>query len=162
MDTVGSWLSLGTVGMALGSLAIVFLGSTLRKEDRHHATLAAGITIVASAAYFAMTQGLGDLYVANTTVQSARYIDWLVTTPMLLISLGLVALPSNVKGRFATLATVVFLDVYMIVTGFVATVADSNSRWVWYAVSTAAFLGILALLYGRISVMAKKSAGKKY
>lgn len=161
MDTVDAWLMLGTLGMALGSVVLVLLGSLLRKEDRHHANLAAGITIVAATAYFAMMQGLGDLSIANTTVQSARYIDWLVTTPLLLISLGLIALPSNTKGRYSTLATLVFLDVYMVVTGFVATLADSSARWVWYAASTAAFLGVLVLLFGKLSISAKKAGGKK-
>lgn len=161
MDTVSSWLLFGTFGMALGSIALVLLGLFLRKEDRHHANLAAGITIVAASAYFAMTRGLGDLSVADTTVQSARYIDWLVTTPMLLVSLGLIALPSNVKNRISILSTLVFLDVYMVVTGFVATLADNSARWMWYAASTAAFLGILFLLFGKVSVTAKKVGGKK-
>lgn len=161
MDTVDSWLLLGTVCMALGSVAIVLLGSMIRREDRHHTNLAAGITIVAATAYFAMTQGLGDFDSLGVTVQSARYIDWLVTTPMLLVSLGLIALPSSVKNRISILATLIFLDVYMVVTGFVATVADSSARWMWYAASTAAFLGILVLLFGKLSVTVKKSGGKK-
>lgn len=161
METVNSWVSLGTVGMALGSVVLLLLGTMLRKEDRHHAVLAVGITGIAATAYYAMVQGIGDLDVSGTTVQSARYVDWLITTPMLLISLGLVALPSRVKDRMWTLSTLVFLDIYMIVTGFLANVADADTKWVWYTLSSVAFVGVLYMLFGKLLSTVKAVGGKK-
>ncbi len=160
MDT-SSWLWVGTIGMALGSLVLAYLGFNLRKEDRHHAALAVGITLVAATAYYAMVHNFGDLMVSGTTVQSARYIDWLVTTPMLLLSLGLVGLPSKVKNRGWTMATLVFLDVYMIVTGFLATLVDSSTKWVWFSLSTLALLLIAYILYVVIMKEVKASANPK-
>jgi bacteriorhodopsin len=161
METVNSWVWLGTVGMALGTFVLLLLGSTLRKEDRTHVGLAVGITAIASTAYFAMTSGFGDIDVAGTTVQSARYIDWLITTPLLLLSLGLLALPSGMRDRAWTLVTLLGLDVYMIVTGFLATLADPDTKWVWYSLSCVAFVLILYMLFGRLMSAVKDSGSVK-
>lgn len=161
METVNSWVWLGTVGMALGTFILLLLGSTLRKEDRTHVGLAVGITAIASTAYFAMTSGFGDIDVAGTTVQSARYIDWLITTPLLLLSLGLLALPSGMKDRAWTLVTLLGLDVYMIVTGFMATLADPDTKWVWYSLSCVAFVLILYMLFGKLMSAVKDSGSVK-
>lgn len=159
--TLDSWLLIGTVGMAFGTVILALLALTLRKADRHHGTLAVGITAVAATAYYALTYGLGDITVGDVTVQSARYIDWLVTTPMLLLSLGLLALPSGVRGRSWTLSTLVFLDIYMVATGFFATIADANTKWAWYAFSCLAFVFILVILFGTLMSAVKKAGNKK-
>jgi bacteriorhodopsin len=159
MDT-SSWLWVGTIGMAVGSLLLALLATTLRKEDRHHATVAVGITAVAASSYYAMVHGFGNLDMMGMTLQSARYIDWLITTPLLLLSLCLVGLPSKVKGRAWTIATLVFLDVYMIVTGFLGALADANTKWMWYVASSVALLLIAYVLYVTIMKTVRMVGGK--
>lgn len=161
MDLVTSWVWLGTIGMALGTFVLVIIGSTLRKEDRRHVGLAVSITAVAATAYFALTSGFGDLDTTNGTVQLARYVDWLVTTPLLLVSLGLIAMPSRSADRFWTLATLVALDVYMVVTGFLATLVDGQNKLVWYALSCVAFVLIIFMLFGKLMNVVKKDGSKK-
>lgn len=160
MDT-SSWLWIGTIGMGLGSLLLALLATTLRKEDRHHATVAVGITVIAATSYYALVHNFGDLMVAGNTVQSARYVDWVLTTPLLLLSLCLVALPSKVKNRVWTIASLVFLDVYMIVTGYFATLADANTKWIWYVLSSVALVIIAYMLYVSIMKTVKSVGGAK-
>ena len=160
MDT-SSWLWVGTIGMAVGSLLLALLATTLRKEDRHHAVVAFGITSVAATSYYALVHGFGNLDMMGMTVQTARYVDWLVTTPLLLLSLCMVGLPSKVKNRGWTVASLVFLDVYMIVTGFLATLADTDTKWMWYVASSVALVLIAYVLYVNIMKTVKSVGGKE-
>lgn len=160
MNTINSWLWLGTIGMAIGSLIIALMGTTLRKEDRHHASLAVIITAIAATAYYAMANGFGNISIGGVTIQSARYIDWVITTPLLLLSLTLIGLPAKTKGRGWTLMSLVVADVYMIVTGFLATLAGPDQKWMWYTLSSLALVVIAYFLYGSIMGSAKK-AGKE-
>lgn len=160
LDTVSYWLAFGAVGMSLGSLAILALTSKLRDEDRHHGYVALAITLIAATAYFALWQNVGDITVAGHTVQLARYIDWLITTPLLLFSLLAIGLPSIKSSRSAwqtggLLVSLVALDVYMIATGLIASVVDSDMRMPWYVFSCLALIVITLLLYNTVYKISK-------
>lgn len=77
----------------------------------------------------------------------ARYIDWLLTTPLLLLDLALLAGLSP-----ATTVSIMIVDVFMILTGLFsglvpAAYSDgSRARWLFYAVSCVALLIILYTL----------------
>ena len=164
-----TWLWIGTIGMALGAVVIIGLGS--KAESRHHVTASAYVCIIAACAYFAMASKQGvHAFVDNDgverTVYYARYLDWLFTTPLLLIGLVTVALPrltSTLHGRDrnALVASVVGADVLMIVTGlFGALSRDTHTRWVWYVISCAFFLVVLYMIAGPIrAAAAERSAG---
>ena len=164
-----TWLWIGTIGMALGAVVIIGLGS--KAESRHHVTASAYVCIIAACAYFPMARKQGvHAFVDNDgverTVYYARYLDWLFTTPLLLIGLVTVALPrltSTAEGRDrnALVAGVVGADVGMILTGlFGALSKDAHTRWVWYVVSCAFFLVVLYMIAGPIrAAAAERSAG---
>jgi bacteriorhodopsin len=87
----------------------------------------------------------------------ARYADWTVTTPILLSSLVLLAFHERGKtgevGGYLT--SIIVLDVLMIQTGLISSLAEAPLiKWVWYAWSCAAFLGVLYLLWGPLRAMA--------
>ena len=86
----------------------------------------------------------------------ARYTDWLITTPLLLLDIGLLAGATRNE-----LATLVGLDVAMIGTGALATLTGSVTgavgpvnataqRLIWWGVSTAFLLVLLYFLFGRL------------
>jgi len=80
-----------------------------------------------------------------------RYIDWLLTVPLLLIeAVAVLALSKQVaRPLFIKLATA---SVLMIVTGYVGEVADTlTTRAIWGAVSTVPFLYILFILWTELS-----------
>ncbi|NBU33058.1 DUF1422 family protein [bacterium] len=155
-----SWLQFGLWGMIIGTLAIGFLGSTLRKEDRHHVFLAGWITLIAATSYYALTIGFGTFVINGQEVQLARYADWLITTPLLLASLVTVAIPKNKsKERGSILTGVIGLDVYMIITGVFATLTEQ--KWPWYVFSCVALFLIVYMLYVVVLNESKKVAGPK-
>ena len=164
-----TWLWIGTIGMALGAVAIIGLGG--KSDGRHHVTASAFVCIIAACAYFAMASKQGiHTFVDNggteRTVYYARYLDWVLTTPLLLIGLMTVALPrltSTTEGRDrnALVAGVVGADVGMILTGlFGALSKDEHTRWVWYVISCAFFLVVLYMIAGPIrAAAAQRGAG---
>ncbi|KKF39143.1 capsular biosynthesis protein CpsH [Halorubrum saccharovorum] len=72
-----------------------------------------------------------------------RYLTWALSTPMILIALGLLA-GSNVTKLF----TAVTADIGMCITGLAAALTTSSYllRWVWYGISCAFFAVVLYIL----------------
>ena len=122
------------------------------------------ITAIAFVNYLAMALGFGLTTVnvagAELEIYWARYTDWLFTTPLLLIDLGLLA-----RANRNQLTTLVSLDVLMIGTGAVATLAGGNyaaaglgdgaRRLIWWGVSTGFLLVLLYFLFGTLTEQAQ-------
>jgi halorhodopsin len=72
-----------------------------------------------------------------------RYLTWALSTPMILIALGLLA-GSNVTKLFTAVAA----DIGMCITGLAAALTTSSYalRWVWYVISCAFFAVVLYIL----------------
>jgi bacteriorhodopsin len=92
--------------------------------------------------YLATGQPFNDAY---------RYVDWLLTVPLLLIeAVAVLALNKNVSRPLLTKLAIA--AVLMIGTGYVGEVADSiTTRAIWGAVSTLPFLYILFILWTELS-----------
>jgi len=136
--------------MSFASLAIYATGSKA-PPVRHHTLLHSSVPFIAATAYLAMAFGVGTLVnSAGVATYIARYVDWSVTTPILLSGLVLTAFHERGKagevGGFLT--SIIVLDVLIIVTGLISSVAEAPlAKWVWYLWSCAAFLGVLYLLW---------------
>ena len=117
----------------------------LAKSKRLYYIITTIITTTAAISYFAMATGHGVSYhhiverqqhnhVPDTThdiyrqVFYARYIDWAITTPLLLIDLGLLA---GISGAHLFIAIVA--DLIMILTGLFAAFGkeDTPQKWGW-------------------------------
>lgn len=69
----------------------------------------------------------------------ARYVDWSITTPLLLLDLAFLA---GLSG--ANILVAVVADVIMILTGlFAALTIDTNAKWGYYAIAIIAYLVII-------------------
>lgn len=170
-DMTTFWFWFGFTGLSLGSLAIVLLAAKLRKADRYHALIALAVTSIATISYYALARGQADITVGGDVVVYGRYLDWLFTTPLLLLSLLVIALPpvKNVqltRERTSLIAAVLFADVLMIVTGLFADLStNSLDTKVWYVASCLWFLVVLYLMYGEVRKQAfahSAQSGKVY
>ena len=180
-STQETWLWIGTAGMALGAILILALGRGLGKHS-HHAVTSFFVCAVAACFYLLMAQGQGDVIITakdvaltpeglavdaeSRLVYFARYLDWVVTTPLLLIGLlgvGLAAVKSageDVRQRTGLVAGVIGADILMIVTGlFGALSLDSTHKYVWFIVSCVFFLAVLFVVWGPIRTSAKAQGG---
>jgi bacteriorhodopsin len=100
--------------------------------------------------YLLMALGHGAIHLASGRVfYYGRFIDWSVTTPLLLLSLISGSLKGQTVRRGGLIAGLIAADVYMIITGLVAGWTDDPSlKWGFYFLSCLAFLFIYGLLWG--------------
>ena len=156
MDTTGFWFWFGFVGMLVGSAGIVFQGLKLRKQDRYHALIPLLVTAIATISYYALARGTATITVGGDIIYIGRYLDWLFTTPLLLLSIIVVGLPAVTdlkqrRERSTLIASVLIADILMIVTGAFADLAtNTTDTIVWYGASCLWLLLVLYLMYGEI------------
>jgi bacteriorhodopsin len=111
---------LGFVSMAAGTLYFVLERSELKPEHKATATYAAVITFIAAILYWQMKDvvsfpGLTDVAAIESTMP-IRYIDWILTTPLLLLEFGIIA--SIAGAPKGTTYRLVLADLVMIITGY--------------------------------------------
>jgi bacteriorhodopsin len=134
------------------------------------------ITTFAAISYFAMATGDGNSY-AHIVVKEAhkhvpdtvehvfrqvfwaRYVDWSVTTPLLLLDLAFLA---GMDG--ASILVAIVADIIMVLTGlFAAFGKNDGQKWGWYAIACIAYLVIVYQLVvsGRRAVLSKSNSTAK-
>ncbi|KAK0713389.1 hypothetical protein B0T26DRAFT_363760 [Lasiosphaeria miniovina] len=132
------------------------------------------ITIIATLSYFAMASGHASTFSCDTAwdhhkhvpdtphevcrqVFWGRYVDWALTTPLLILDLSLLA---GIDGAHTLMAVVA--DLIMILSGLFASLGDSGTaqRWGWYAIGCVSYLFVIwhVGLHGSRTVSAKGSA----
>ncbi|KAL8978579.1 MAG: hypothetical protein Q9177_006369 [Variospora cf. flavescens] len=156
--------------MLLSSLAFYVMAFRVPVQKRLFHILTAFITTFATMSYYAMAIGDGvgsnkilikhtqkhfpDTYdTVYREVYWARYVDWSLTTPLLLLDLCFLA---GLNG--ASILVAVIADLIMILTGlFAAFQVDESPKWGWYAMACIAYLVVVyqVALNGRQTAKAK-------
>ena len=96
----------------------------------------------AGLSYVVMALNLGTVTIGSETIVVPRYVDWLVTTPLLVGYVGYVA-----GAPRKWIAAVMAADAAMILTGGVATVTTGVTKWALFAVSGTFHLSLFYVLY---------------
>ncbi|KAL8815526.1 MAG: hypothetical protein Q9191_008456 [Dirinaria sp. TL-2023a] len=140
----------------LSSIAFYAMAFRVPVQKRMFHILTAFITTFAAISYYGMAikdgiaintitvgheieAGIEIPLYANREVYWARYVDWSVTTPLLLLDLSLLA---GLSG--ANILVAVVADVIMIVTGlFAALTVKEAPKWGWYAIACLAYLVVV-------------------
>jgi len=164
--------------MAISSLAFYAMAYRVPAQKRLFHILTAFITTFAFLSYFAMAtsdgislnkivekeehkHGLPPTYtVIYREVYWARYIDWSLTTPLLLLDLALLA---GLSG--ANILVAVVADLIMVLSGLFASFGTSDGqKWGWYAFACIAYLVVVYQLAvnGRATVAGKDSRTKAF
>lgn len=158
--TVETWLLIGTIGMALGLVLLFFPMQKNKSVSEQGDSIAHFLVpMIAMTLYWLMYLGHGSVLLASGRVfYYGRYIDWTITTPLLLLSLVSGAVQGHTRKRGALIAGLVLSDVYMIVTGLVAGWTDDpRLKWSFYLLSCLSFVAIYALLWGPFKELSKTS-----
>lgn len=135
----------GTVAMGAGALYFFLLRTEVDPAYRSAMVVAGLICAIACFHYTKMTavyqQSGGDFPTA------LRYVDWLFTTPLLLVKFPLLLRMGDRGTRFFW--QLVLLDVAMIVTAFIAETSpvDSPRWWTLFLVSCGFELLIVGVLF---------------
>ncbi|KAK2073429.1 hypothetical protein P8C59_007714 [Phyllachora maydis] len=147
-----------TVCAVMGFATLVFMGMSFTKPQSHRLFhyITALITLVAGIAYYSMGSGLGQTPVLvefvrldSSDVAAAgtreffyvRYIDWFVTTPLLLTDLMLTA-----GMPWPTILVTILADEVMIVTGLVGALTPTSFKWGYWAFGMVAFFYVVYTL----------------
>lgn len=142
-----------TVCAVMGAATLVFMGMALTKPQTHRLFhyITAGITAVACIAYWSMGSDLGQVpiqaeFLRGGIVSGAgtreifyvRYIDWFVTTPLLLTDLLLTA-----GVPWPTILITILADEIMIVTGLVGALTSTSYKWGYWVFGMFAFFFVV-------------------
>ena len=146
-----AFFMLGFVAMAAGTLYFVLERGDLKHEHRIAATYAGAITFIAAIMYWIMTDFVGFFDQTAGDVGATmpfRYIDWLLTTPLLLVEFGLiVAIAGAATKGFVTRLVIAYL--IMIVTGYLGEVGEPGSanNWIMFIISSVAWVYIVYAVF---------------
>lgn len=128
--------------MTVAGFAFIGLGMRKPRRDRIFHYITAAVVFVAAIAYFSMGSNLGftpiavEFYRPNNPkvagvyreIFYVRYIDWFITTPLLLMDLMLTA-----GMPWPTILFVILVDEIMIITGLVGALVRSVYKWGYFA-----------------------------
>ncbi|TCD04787.1 lactococcin [Erythrobacteraceae bacterium CFH 75059] len=159
------WLWIYVAAMAAGAAVIIAWSRDPRGVPHYEYAAAAFIPIWSGLAYMASAMGQGILLVDGREVYLTRYIDWVVTTPLLLATLAWTAM-FTVRKHASLIITIMGADVIMILSGLMADLTvDETIRWVWYAVGCVC-LGIIFFVtwgpFRRIAFTQGETVGSTY
>jgi len=146
------WVNIALAGLSI--LLFVFLGRNVddpRSQLIFVATLM--VPLVSISSYTGLATGLTISFLEmppghalageEVLTMWGRYLTWGLSTPMILLALGLLA-GSNMTKIFTAIVT----DIGMCVTGLAAALTTSSHalRWFWYFISCAFFAVVVYIL----------------
>jgi len=164
--------------MFLSTVAFAAMALRVPVEKRLFHTLTTFITLFATISYFSMAVGSGTNFAHLIVTQVhkalphdtpihilrqiywARYVDWALTTPLLLLDLSFLA---GLAG--ADIIGAIVADEVMVLTGLFAVYGKSDGeKWGYYAMACAAYIAIvwLVAVSGRRTISSKDSKTVKF
>ena len=146
------WLLVAFIGMVIG---VIILGvraiAHRHREGMEYSMVSFFVCLWAGCMYLAMLLGHTVSEINGEVVYWGRYIDWIVTTPLLLLDLGTLS-----GARKKLIAAVIGADIFMIVTGVIASLTPPRENYIWYIISCGAFIALLWALYSEYSTTASR------
>jgi hypothetical protein len=101
------------------------------------------VTAIATFSYYAMLSGQGWLITpACRQLFYVRYIEWMSTTPLLMLVLGMLA-----DADIAYLLAVMGGTAMMIFGGLMATISSGHIKWLWFTLSLGVFFALAFVSY---------------
>lgn len=157
MDTQSLLHAVYVGAMLLGALYFFVLSRSPRGVPVYEYAIAMAIPLWSGAAYLAMTFGQGKIPIAGQITHYARYIDWVVTTPLLLLALSFTALHEHESRHthHTLIAVLIGADVFMILSGLVADLSPYPLRYMWYALGCVALAAIFTIIWGPLRRVAE-------
>lgn len=141
------WVFLVTSAIMLAATVVFAFHYFVREFKTRSYLLLPLITGIAGLMYGVMT--LSAAGTLGSVITEARYVDWLLTTPLIVAYIGITA---GAGHRLIGLA--IAADVVMIAAGYVATVTTGAVSWTAFVVASIAFLVLLYLLAAKITAVA--------
>ncbi len=146
--------------MLTGALYFFYLSRRPKGVPNYEYLVAILIPLWSGAAYLSIAFGQGVLEQSERTIYFARYLDWVVTTPLLLLALAFTAMIYTERKSKTILFSLVAADVFMILTGLIADLSSGVVKYVWYVLGVIALLLILYIIWYPLRQIADRSGHK--
>ncbi|KAH9821367.1 bacteriorhodopsin [Teratosphaeria destructans] len=141
--------------MGATAIFILIAAAFKSRSERVFFYMTAAINFTACIAYYAMGSNVGWTPIdvewrrynhhgvggVNREIFYARYIDWFVTTPLLIMDLLLTA-----GMPWPTIAWAIFMDEVMVVTGLLGALVHSRFKWGFYGFGCAAMFYVFWII----------------
>lgn len=143
MDTITTLYLIGMVGLIVGGgIWIRLVTDSSIDNSRGKFGYLLIVPGFAAVAYAIMASGVTTVTIGGTTVFPMRYVDWLVTTPVLV---GYVAYVAGAPRKW--IIGIALADALMIIFGMVAVAVSGTAMWAAFAASSIFHLSLLYILY---------------
>ena len=114
---------------------------------RHVLNLETAVSLIAGYFYSVFLEKIKEKKIDWKEINTLRYVDWAMTTPLMLLAFSLV-LSGNIKKTLSLslFLTIVALDYVMLYLGYMGEKGQME-RWTAWGLSFAAFFGMFGLIY---------------
>ena len=129
------------------------------KTPKIEILIASVIVLWSGTMYGLMAVGEGQILVGDRVLFFARYLDWLVTTPLLLVALAFTAMHYK-KKQVTLVLTLALVDVLMIVCGFIADFSEAETKYSWYGLGCLCLLVVFYLTWRPLRQQAAQHSSK--
>ena len=147
--------------MAAGAIAIAVMSRNPRGVPKVDYFITFLIPVWSGIAYMSMALGQGMTEIADQITFYARYLDWVVTTPLLLLSLCLTAMYYVDKNKII-ISGIIIADVVMVLCGLIGDLSTGTNRYIWFSIGVVAFLVVLWLIWGPVRNIAYEQNQRLY
>lgn len=114
--------------------------------------LAVFVPAVACVAYFAAANGFGFISTGDGVVNGFRYLDWLITTPILMYLLAY-SMFTDYEEQMKKIFQWVGLILLTVISGFIAELLIGNLKALFFVISSVSYLTLLYLIVDRLLVL---------
>jgi sensory rhodopsin len=147
---------IGTMAMMAASVFFFFEVSNTSKKWRTSVLVSAIITFIAAVHYYYMR---GYNLETGQSPTFFRYVDWLLTVPLMCVEFYLITQKSGAK--ISLLVKLIAASVFMLVTGYIgeAIYPLEVQSWIWGAISGLAYFYIVYLVwFGEVAKLAQSGS----
>lgn len=147
---------LGVLGMLMGIGVIVSVLRRSRREDLSHGVLHLFACVTGVFAYVSFLADRTAVDVGDRTFYVSHFVYWLLSEPLLMLAVTLVALPplqdvSEHRLRASLQGGLVGTTITWVAAGFFQAWARSSvERWAWFTLALASVLALLWQLWGPV------------
>lgn len=148
-----TWFWIGFVAMGAGALAIGEITRRSRSEDASQGVAHIFACVLGVIAYFALLTHQTELHVGGRDVHVAHYAYWLLSQPLILVSVAITGLPpisdvTQSRQRATVVGSWVGTNLIWNATAlFQGLASDSGERWGWFSLTTVALAALLWQLW---------------
>ena len=152
-DLVGFTFFIGTMAMLAATVFFFVERGSVTGKWRLSLTVSGLITGIAAVHYYYMRDVWATTGMSPTEF---RYIDWILTVPLMCVEFYLLTKPFGAKG--STLFKLILASIVMLVFGYVGEISGPSQTMMWGTVSTVGYIYVVYEVFaGDVAKLTKES-----